>query len=85
MRRSSRNPIRNIERQADGADCWIIEGNRLPLLGSGSAGALTIDHTGEARRFEEIAAQAWSRRSGLVGRHSRAAPLLSGEISDGRF
>lgn len=51
--------VPHIERQADGADCWIIEGKRLPLLGSGSAGALTIDRTGEPRRFEEIAAQAW--------------------------
>jgi uncharacterized protein len=51
--------VPHIECQADGADCWIIEGNRLPLLGSGSAGALTIGRTGEPRRFEEIAAQAW--------------------------
>jgi predicted TIM-barrel fold metal-dependent hydrolase len=48
-----------IERQADGADCWVIEGNRLPLLGSGSAAALSPDRTGEPRRFEEIPQQAW--------------------------
>jgi len=54
------NRIPHVERQADGADCWVIDGNRLPLLGSGSVGALMPDRAGEPRRFEEIAKQAWA-------------------------
>jgi predicted TIM-barrel fold metal-dependent hydrolase len=51
--------VPHIERQADGSECWMIEGNRLPLLGTGSAGALASDRSGEPHRFEELAAQAW--------------------------
>jgi predicted TIM-barrel fold metal-dependent hydrolase len=52
------NRIPHIERGADGEDCWIIDGNRLPLLGSGSAAALMPDRSGEPRRFEEVPRQA---------------------------
>jgi uncharacterized protein len=46
--------IPHVERQDDGADCWLIDGNRLLLLGSGSAGALMAERTREPRRVEEI-------------------------------
>jgi uncharacterized protein len=48
------NRIPHVERRDDGADCWIIDGNRLPLMGSGSAGALMAERSGEPRRFEEM-------------------------------
>ncbi|HEY2106027.1 MAG TPA: amidohydrolase family protein [Candidatus Binataceae bacterium] len=51
--------IPHLERQPDGADCWMIDGNRLPLLGSGSVGALMPDRTGEPRRWEEVPPQVW--------------------------
>ena len=54
------NRIPHIEHQPDGSDCWLIDGNRLALLGSGSVGGLMPDRTGEPRRWEEIPAQAWS-------------------------
>jgi uncharacterized protein len=52
------NRIPHLERQDDGAECWMVDGNRLPLLGSGSAGALMAERSGEPRRFEEIPAPA---------------------------
>jgi predicted TIM-barrel fold metal-dependent hydrolase len=55
-----RNRIPHIERQPDGADCWMVEGNRLPLLGSGSVGALMPDRTGEPRRWEDVPPQVWA-------------------------
>ncbi len=51
--------VPHLQRQPDGSECWMVEGNRLPLLGTGSAGALRSDRSGEPRRFEEVPAQAW--------------------------
>jgi uncharacterized protein len=52
--------IPHLERQADGTDCWLIDGNRIALLGSGSTGALMANRTGEPRRWEEVPRQAHS-------------------------
>ena len=52
--------IPHLERHSDGAEYWLIDGNRLPLLGSGSAGALTADRTSEPSRFEDIPKAAWA-------------------------
>ena len=58
--------IPHIERQPDGADCWLIDGNRIPLLGSGSAAALMPERAGEPRRWEDIPPDAWAPAQRLV-------------------
>ncbi len=45
--------IPHVERDVDGLDYWLIDGRRLPLLGSGSAAALMPDRA-EPRRWEEL-------------------------------
>ncbi|HEV3110371.1 MAG TPA: amidohydrolase family protein [Candidatus Binataceae bacterium] len=58
--------IPHIEHQPDGSDCWMVDGNRVALLGSGSVGALMPDRTGEPRRWEEIPPQVWAASERLA-------------------
>jgi uncharacterized protein len=51
--------IPHLERDDSGADHWIIDGRRIPLLGSGSAAALMADRTREPRTWDEIPAAAY--------------------------
>ncbi len=60
------NRIPHVERQADGTDCWLIDGNRVPLLGSGSAGALMADRSDEPRRWEDVPRAAWDPHQRLA-------------------
>lgn len=61
------NRIPHIERQSGGADCWLIDGNRIPLLGSGSAGALMADRSVEPLRWDEVPRAAWAPAQRLEG------------------
>jgi predicted TIM-barrel fold metal-dependent hydrolase len=45
--------IPHIERDADGSDYWLIDGRKVPILGSGSAAALMPDRA-EPRKWEEL-------------------------------
>jgi len=45
--------IPHIERDAAGSDYWLIDGHKMPLLGSGSAAALMVDRA-EPRKWEEL-------------------------------
>jgi len=45
--------IPHVERHVDGSDYWLIDGRKVPLLGSGSAAALMPDRI-EPRRWEEV-------------------------------
>jgi predicted TIM-barrel fold metal-dependent hydrolase len=45
--------IPHVARDADGFDYWLVDGRRLPLMGSGSAAALMRDRT-EPRKLEEV-------------------------------
>ena len=46
--------IPHIVREAGGADCWLIDGRTVPLLGSGSAAALMAERTHEPRTWDEV-------------------------------
>jgi predicted TIM-barrel fold metal-dependent hydrolase len=46
--------IPHIERQADGSDCWVIDGAKHPLLGCGSAGALMPDRGAEPQNWSAV-------------------------------
>jgi uncharacterized protein len=46
--------IPHLERQADGSDCWMVDGTKLPLLGRGSVGALMADRASEPRNWELV-------------------------------
>ena len=46
--------IPHIVRDASGADCWLIDGRKVPLLGSGSAAALMAERTREPRTWDEV-------------------------------
>jgi len=46
--------IPHVVRDADGADCWLIDGRKVPLLGSGSAAALMAERTHEPRTWDEV-------------------------------
>jgi uncharacterized protein len=45
--------IPHVERDADGSDYWLIDGRKVPLLGSGSAAALMPDRA-EPHKWEEL-------------------------------
>jgi uncharacterized protein len=45
--------IPHVARDADGFDYWLVDGRRLPLMGSGSAAALMRDRA-EPRKLEEV-------------------------------
>jgi predicted TIM-barrel fold metal-dependent hydrolase len=51
--------IPHVERQADGSDCWVIDGVKSGLLGNGSAGALMADRDVEPRAWEEVPAASY--------------------------
>jgi hypothetical protein len=46
--------IPHLEQQADGTQCWIIDGRQLPLMGTASVGATMADRTQEPQRWEEV-------------------------------
>jgi predicted TIM-barrel fold metal-dependent hydrolase len=50
--------IPHVERAADGSDYWLIDGRKIPLLGSGSAAALMPERA-EPRTWEELPAAAF--------------------------
>jgi hypothetical protein len=56
--------IPHVERDADGSDYWLIDGRKVPLLGSGSAAALMPDRA-EPRQWEELPPARISLRKGL--------------------
>jgi predicted TIM-barrel fold metal-dependent hydrolase len=51
--------IPHLERQADGSDCWVIDGVKRRLLGSGSAGAFMADRGTEPRSWNDVPRTAW--------------------------
>jgi predicted TIM-barrel fold metal-dependent hydrolase len=46
--------IPHLERSADGADWWIIDGRKTPLAGRARVGALLHDRAASPTRWEEI-------------------------------
>jgi predicted TIM-barrel fold metal-dependent hydrolase len=52
--------IPHLERQADGSDCWLIDGVKHNLLGKGSAGALMADRGTEPHTWSAVPQAAWA-------------------------
>ncbi|MBV8451513.1 MAG: hypothetical protein JOZ29_04480, partial [Deltaproteobacteria bacterium] len=52
--------IPHLERQADGSDCWMIDGVKHRLLSNGSVGALMADRGAEPRAWSAIPQTAWA-------------------------
>ena len=48
------NRIPHLERQPDGAECWLLDGERLPLSGVASVGGVMSDRALEPQRWEEV-------------------------------
>jgi uncharacterized protein len=46
--------IPHIERQADGSEHWVVDGQKLPLPGVALAGAAMADRAREPQRWEEV-------------------------------
>ena len=46
--------IPHIERQADGSEHWVVDGQKLPLPGVALAGAAMADRAHEPQRWEEV-------------------------------
>ncbi len=49
----------HIERQPDGADRWMLDGKRIPLLGAADAGAAMPDRATEPQRWEDTPRSAY--------------------------
>lgn len=69
--------IPHVERDADGSDCWLIDGRKLPLLGSGSAAAL-MPNCGEPRKWDDLPPTAYraSERLALMDAAGIEASVL---------
>src|SRR5215472_14198435 len=52
--------IPHLERQADGSDCWLVDGVKHTLLGNGSAGALMADRAMAPRTWSAVPQAAWT-------------------------
>jgi predicted TIM-barrel fold metal-dependent hydrolase len=52
--------VPHLERQADGSDCWLIDGAKYRLLGNGSVGAFMADRGAEPRVWSDIPRNAWA-------------------------
>jgi predicted TIM-barrel fold metal-dependent hydrolase len=52
--------IPHLERQADGSDCWMIDGVKRSLLGRGSVGALLAERGAEPRTWDDLPSAAWA-------------------------
>jgi len=48
------NRIPHVERQADGTEYWLVDGQRLPLKGIAAVGAAMGDRSHEPQRWEEV-------------------------------
>ena len=46
--------IPHIVQQADGTECWMVDGAKLPMPGVASAGAVLSDRAREPQRWEEV-------------------------------
>ena len=46
--------IPHVQKQADGTECWVVDGEKLPLKGVASAGAAMPDRVREPQRWEEV-------------------------------
>jgi predicted TIM-barrel fold metal-dependent hydrolase len=46
--------IPHVERQADGSEHWVVDGQKLPLPGVALAGAAMADRAREPQRWEEV-------------------------------
>jgi predicted TIM-barrel fold metal-dependent hydrolase len=51
--------IPHIERQSDGTEHWVVDGQKLPLPGVASVGAAMPDRAREPQRWEEVPAMAY--------------------------
>jgi len=57
--------IPHLDRQADGTERWIVDGNPLALAGAASAAALMPERTREPQCWEEVPAMAYVPRERL--------------------
>ncbi len=75
--------IPHVQRDADGSDRWLIDGRKLPLLGSGSAAALMADRS-EPHTWEEVPRAAYEPKGRLKAmdangvEHSVLYPSVAG-------
>ena len=51
--------IPHVERQPDGTECWVLDGEKLPLAGVASAGAAMADRSLEPQRWEDVPRSAY--------------------------
>ena len=51
--------IPQVERQPDGTECWVLDGEKLPLAGVASAGAVMADRALEPQRWEDVPRSAY--------------------------
>lgn len=52
--------IPHVEKQADGSESWVIDGQRISLLGVAVAGALMADRAQEPKRWIDVPRMAYS-------------------------
>jgi len=57
--------IPHLERMADGAEAWVVDGQRISLSGSAVPGALMGDRAQEPRHWEDIPKAAYAARERL--------------------
>jgi predicted TIM-barrel fold metal-dependent hydrolase len=51
--------IPHVEQLADGTECWVVDGQQLPLTGVGSVGAAMPDRAREPKRWDEVPRSAY--------------------------
>ena len=51
--------VPHLEHQPDGAQRWVVDGEKLPLAGVASVGAAMPDRTSEPRRWEDVPGAAY--------------------------
>ncbi len=57
--------VPRLERQSDGTDVWLIDGQQVPLTGASSVGAMMPDRTTEPRTWAEMPRAAWNPKARL--------------------
>ena len=66
-RRQWGDRIPHIVQQPDGTECWMVDGEKLPMRGVASAGAAMTDRAREPQRWEEVPRVAYDPRERLTG------------------
>ena len=71
-----RNP--HLERQADGTEYWVVDGQKLPLPGVALVGAVMADRAQEPQRWADVPKMAYDP-------HERLTTMDVGFVSSAMF